>query len=72
MAFLYEFLKVLDNPKADIGTESPILGIEDVVPANILNSRKQKLKARFIGRLAATAIKVIPTGKNLLTVKMTI
>ncbi|MDM1555854.1 MULTISPECIES: condensation domain-containing protein [Chryseobacterium] len=64
MAFLYEFLKVLDDPKADIGIESPILGIQDVVPANVLNSRKQKLKAKFIGRLAATAIKVIPTGKK--------
>jgi hypothetical protein len=58
MAFLYEFLKVLDNPAADIGIENPILGIEDVVPADILNSRKQKLKAKFIGRLAATAIKL--------------
>ncbi|MBP2616606.1 condensation domain-containing protein [Chryseobacterium jejuense] len=64
MAFLYEFLKVLDNPKADIGIENPILGIQDVVPANILNSRKQKLKAKFIGRLAATAIKCIPISKK--------
>ncbi|MBO9690312.1 condensation domain-containing protein [Chryseobacterium sp.] len=64
MAFLYEFLKVLDNPAADIGTENPILGIQDVVPANILNSRRQKLKAKFIGKLAATAIKWIPVGKK--------
>ncbi|WP_060868800.1 condensation domain-containing protein [Chryseobacterium indologenes] len=64
MAFLYEFLQVLDNPSADIGIEKPILGIQDVVPANILNSRRQKLKARFIGRLAATVIKYIPVGKK--------
>ncbi len=64
MAFLYEFLKVLDNPNADIGIEHPILGIQDVVPAHILNNRKQKLKAKFIGRLAVTAIKYIPTGKK--------
>lgn len=64
MTFLYEFLKVLDNPSADIGIENPILGIQDVVPAHILNSRRKKLKAKFIGRLAATAIKVIPVGKN--------
>lgn len=64
MAFLHEFLKVLDNPSADIGAEQPIMGIQDVVPAHILNSRRQKLKARFIGRLAATAIKYIPTGKK--------
>ena len=64
MAFSHEFLKVLDNPAAEIGVEKPILGIEDVVPASILNSRRQKLKARFIGRLAATAIKCIPVGRK--------
>ncbi|PRA94313.1 hypothetical protein CQ046_22540 [Chryseobacterium sp. MYb7] len=64
MAFLKEFLAVLDNPAADIGIETPILGIQDVVPAKILNSRRQKLKAKFIGRLAATAIKCIPVGKK--------
>lgn len=64
MAFLYEFLKVLDNPSADIGIENPILGIQDVVPAAILNSRRKQLKAKFIGRLAATAIKCIPVGKK--------
>ncbi|HCM34392.1 condensation domain-containing protein [Chryseobacterium sp.] len=66
MAFLHEFLKVLDNPSADIGSEQPIMGIQDVVPAHILNSRRQKLKAKFIGRLVATAIKYIPTGKKTL------
>lgn len=64
MAFLKEFLIALDNPAVDIGTENPILGIEDVVPPHILNSRRQKLKAKFIGRLAATAIKWIPVGKK--------
>ncbi|WP_228434731.1 condensation domain-containing protein [Chryseobacterium defluvii] len=64
MAFLYEFLQVLDHPAADIGIEQPILGIQDVVPEAILNNRRQKLKARFIGRLAATAIKCIPVGKK--------
>lgn len=64
MAFLDEFLKTLDNPSTDIGTENPILGIQDVVPAHILNSRKQQLKAKFIGRLAATAIRFIPVGKK--------
>ncbi|GAB0156916.1 hypothetical protein CHRYSEOSP005_21830 [Chryseobacterium sp. Alg-005] len=64
MAFLYEFLQVLDHPAADIGIEQPILGIQDVVPAAILNNRRQKLKAKFIGRLAATAIKCIPVGKK--------
>ncbi|MGC5745599.1 condensation domain-containing protein [Chryseobacterium sp. NFX27] len=64
MAFLYEFLKLLDHPAADIGVEKPILGIQDVVPAEILTDRKQKLKAKVIGRLAATAIKCIPVSKK--------
>lgn len=64
MAFLKEFLIVLDNPSADIGIENPIMGIQDVVPSPILNSRRQKLKARFIGRLAATAIKWLPVNKK--------
>ncbi|KFF23786.1 condensation domain-containing protein [Chryseobacterium vrystaatense] len=64
MAFLYEFLKILDNPSAEIGVEHPILGIQDVVPSEILTNRKQKLKAKLIGRLAATAIKCIPVGKK--------
>lgn len=65
MAFLYEFLMVLDHPAADIGIENPILGIEDVVPPAILTNRRQRLKAKFIGRLAATAIKYIPVRKKM-------
>lgn len=64
MTLLYEFLQVLDNPSADIGVENPILGIQDIVPAAILNSRRQKLKAKFIGRVASTIIKYAPTGKK--------
>ncbi|AIM38341.1 hypothetical protein KO02_17850 [Sphingobacterium sp. ML3W] len=64
MSLLREFLAVLDNPTVDIGVEKPILGIQDVVPQNLLASRKQQFKAKFIGRLAATAIKFIPTGKR--------
>lgn len=64
MAFLHEFLKVLDNPTADIGIENPILGIEDVVPSAILTNRRKRLKAKFIGRLAAVAIKCFPMRKK--------
>ncbi|MCW2262828.1 MULTISPECIES: condensation domain-containing protein [Sphingobacterium] len=64
MSLLREFLVVLDNPTVDIGIEKPIFGIQDVVPQNLLASRKQKFKAKFIGRLAATAIKFIPIGKR--------
>jgi len=64
MAFLYEFLTILDHPSAEIGVENPILGIHDVVPEAILMSQSQKLKAKVIGRVAATAIKCIPVGKK--------
>lgn len=64
MTLLYEFLQLLDNPSAEIGLENPILGIQDVVPSEILANRRQQLKAKFIGRLAATAIKFIPVGKK--------
>ena len=66
MALLYEFLKVLDNPAAEIGLENPILGIEDVVPAHILQSSKKQFKAKTIGRLAALAIKCIPVGRKVI------
>lgn len=66
MALLYEFLKVLDNPDAEIGLENPILGIEDVVPAHILQSGKKQFKAKTIGRLAALAIKCIPVGRKVI------
>lgn len=64
MSFLHEFLKILDHPSAEIGLEHPILGIQDVVPADILASRTQQIKAKVIGRLAATAIKCVPVGKK--------
>ncbi|ASW73085.1 hypothetical protein IQ37_16945 [Chryseobacterium piperi] len=64
MTLLYEFLQVLDNPAADIGTENPILGIQDIVPPAILNSRRQRLKAKFIGRVASTIIKYAPVSKK--------
>lgn len=64
MSFLNEFLQLLDNPFHDIGLENPILGIQDVVPSEILANRGQQMKAKVIGRLAATAIKCIPVGKK--------
>lgn len=64
IALLYEFLKVLDDPAADIGMENPILGIEDVVPAPILKNNRQRFKAKTIGRLATLAIKCIPVSKK--------
>ncbi|WP_343564388.1 condensation domain-containing protein [Sphingobacterium sp.] len=64
MALLHEFLKVLDNPAADIGLENAIRGIQDVVPAHILQNSKKRFKAKAIGRLVALAIKCIPVSKR--------
>jgi len=64
LSLLDEFLKLLDNPTYDIGLENPILGIQDVVPSKILSNRGQQFKAKFIGKLAATAIKCIPVNKK--------
>lgn len=64
MTLLDEFLKLLDDPTYDIGLENPILGIHNVVPSEILSNRGQKIKARIIGRLAATVIKCIPVNKK--------
>ncbi|WP_166921816.1 condensation domain-containing protein [Flavobacterium poyangense] len=64
MNLLYEFLKVLDDPTADIGIENPILGIQDVVPAPILKNKKQRFKAKMVGRLATLAIKCIPVSRK--------
>ena len=64
MTLIHEFLKVLDDPTADIGTENPILGIQDVVPVPILKNNRQRFKAKMIGQLATFAIKCIPVGKK--------
>ncbi len=67
MVLLDEFLCVLDDPKIDIGLERPILGIQDVVPASILQDRKKQFKARVIGRFISVAIKCIPVAKQAVT-----
>lgn len=66
MTLLYEFLKVLDDPAADIGIEKPILGIQDVVPPHILKNNRQRFKAKMIGRIATLAIKCIPVSSKVI------
>jgi len=65
MAILEELLRVLDNPDADIGIEKPILGIADVVPAELLNSRKQVVKSKVIGGIANLFLWLVPVKKKL-------
>ncbi|MFA9189280.1 condensation domain-containing protein [Flavobacterium magnesitis] len=64
MTLLHEFLQLLDNPLVQINLENPILGIQDVVPNDILSNRRQQLKAKVIGRLAATVIKCMAIEKK--------
>ncbi|NQD72530.1 hypothetical protein HP439_17540, partial [Sphingobacterium shayense] len=64
MTLLREFLQVLNDPAAEIGLEKPILGIEDIVPEALLSSRKQKLKARLIGKFLFFLIKIIPLPRK--------
>lgn len=64
MTILDEFLSLLDNPNFNIGIENPILGIHDIVPKEILNSRRQKIKTKMIGKLATIVIKSIPVSKK--------
>lgn len=65
MAILEELLLCLDDPDADIGKEKPIMGIEDVVPPEILNSRKQLMKSRLIGGMANLFLWLVPVGKKI-------
>lgn len=65
MAILEELLLGLDDPDVDIGKEKPIMGIEDVVPREILNSRKQFIKSKVIGGIANLFLWLVPLSKKL-------
>jgi NRPS condensation-like uncharacterized protein len=65
MAILEELLLCLDDRDADIGKEKPIMGIEDVVPQEILNSRKQRIKSKLIGGIANLFLWLVPVNKKL-------
>ncbi|HMI04509.1 MAG TPA: hypothetical protein VK541_18610 [Pedobacter sp.] len=65
MAILEELLLVLNDPDADIGKEKQIMGIEDVVPQEILNSRKQLIKSKLIGGIANLFLWLVPVNKKL-------
>lgn len=65
MAILEELLLGLDDPDADIGKEKPIMGIADVVPEEILNSRKQRVRSKLIGGMANLFLWLVPVNKKL-------
>lgn len=66
MAILSELLLLLDDGAVDIGLEQPILGVNDIVPAEVLKNRKKRVKARLIGGLATFVLWLVPVKKKLL------
>lgn len=66
MAILSELLLLLDDGAVDIGLEQPILGVNDIVPAEVLRNRKKRVKARLIGGLATFVLWLVPVKKKLL------
>jgi NRPS condensation-like uncharacterized protein len=61
---LAEMLQLLDNTAADIGASYPLLYLEDIIPSEILSSRKKILKSKLIGGIAALFFWLIPIKKR--------
>lgn len=66
MTILAELLLLIDNGSADIGTEHPILGVEDIIPPAVLKNRKKILKAKLAGRVASLVLWLVPVKKKLI------
>ncbi|MDB4923257.1 condensation domain-containing protein [Mucilaginibacter sp.] len=64
MVILEELLQILDNADAEIGKEHPINNLSDIIPSNILNSKKKRIKARLIGGIATLILWLIPVKKK--------
>jgi len=64
MSILAELLQLLDNGEAQIGKEKPILGLNDIVPAEVLRNKKKILKAKLIGRVASLVLWLVPLPKK--------
>jgi NRPS condensation-like uncharacterized protein len=64
MSILADLLKVLDNRDAVIGKHPPILSMYDIVPAEILENRKRRIKARLKGILNHFLLWIIPVKKK--------
>ena len=69
MAILSELLLLLDDGSIDIGLEQPILGVNDIIPEEVLINRKKRVKARLIGGLAAFVLWLVPVKKKLVVRK---
>ncbi|AMP97143.1 Condensation domain protein [Pedobacter cryoconitis] len=64
LTLLTTLYELIDNGDADIGQENPIKGIHDIVPAEILGSRKKRLKASLIGSIAVLGLWLTPLKKK--------
>lgn len=69
MAILAELLLLMDDGTANIGKEDPIMSIQDIIPAEILKSRKKMIKAKLIGGVATFALWIVPLKKHLVARK---
>ena len=63
LSILTELLQLLDDPDSHIGSEIPIMGIEDVIPKKVLNSYRTRAKNGLIGKMATLALWMIPVKK---------
>ncbi len=52
LTFAHELLSLLDEPEKDIGSYTPFTSVRDLVPADLWNSRKNRLKGAVAGKLA--------------------
>ncbi len=60
LSILAELLQLLDNPDADVGMETPIMGIKDVIPEKVINSYRNRTKNVVVGKMATLALWLIP------------
>lgn len=64
VALVKELLQLMDEPDTDIGTEQVFTRLEDVVPAEILHSRKKIFRAKFLGKAGYFLLHALPLKKK--------
>lgn len=64
LSIMTAFFKLIDNSDADVGQEDPIKGLADIVPEEVLENRKIKLKVSLISKVATLALWLLPAGRK--------
>jgi NRPS condensation-like uncharacterized protein len=64
MSILADLLLVLDNAEAGIGKQDPILSLYDIVPAGVLENKKNVIRAKLKGRMNLFLLWLIPVKKR--------